>query len=197
MTSVSRVPSLVFTQHAWRKLQYFLQLSTHEISGFGRVTDYDSNFLVDEIYLINQTVSSVHTQMSAIEIGKFVSQLAAYGGDISNLKLWWHSHVNMGLFWSPDDEKTMADLTRQYYFGLVGLKNGKVLARLDIARPRTSIDNIPVSVIEEVDESLQEKCRQEIKEKVTLVAPPKITKPKRFEKDNPPEESCWLEYDWR
>lgn len=144
--SATQIPKLVFAIESWTKLQGLLRLSDQEISGFGRVKQVDGIYLVDEIIVLEQTVNTVHTKMDMFAVAEFITALIEAGENPEDYLLWWHSHVYHGLFWSPTDEDTMRQLTQTFMFGLVGLKDGRVKVRLDIAKPAVVVDDIPVDV---------------------------------------------------
>lgn len=147
MPTIDQAPRLVFTIEAWTKLQGLLRLSEQEISGFGRVKQVDDGtYVVDEIVVLEQMVNTVHTTMDMFAVAEFITALIEAGENPEEYLLWWHSHVYHGLFWSPTDEDTMRQLTQTFMFGLVGLKDGRVKVRLDIANPAVVIDDIPVDV---------------------------------------------------
>ncbi len=178
-TLIKHSPTLLFTVDAWCKLQAFLSLSTQEISGFGRVVPFGNDFLVNEIFLLPQKVSPVETIIDELDVACFISELIEKGEDPYFIRLWWHSHVNMGLFWSQTDNENMKAHTKDYMFGLVGLQNGQVKIRLDINEPvKITLDDIPSQVMYLTEDYIAE-CQEEIREKVSQKPPPRSNRHSR------------------
>jgi hypothetical protein len=89
------------------------------------------------------------------------------GIDTSKLKLWWHSHANMGVFWSTTDENTIKLFDNGWMISLVGNKKGEILSRLDIYDPiRFTLGNLELKIIIETDPLLEKQIEDEIAEKV-------------------------------
>ncbi len=173
--SFTRVPTLIFSREAWERLQAFLTISKKEVSGFGRVrAESGQSYVVDKIYLPQQVVSAGDTEINPESMSDFLMQLIEDGEDPGSVKLWWHSHVNMGLFWSGTDDHNMREITPEgsFMFGLVGVKSGDVRVRLDHSAPDLTIDHIPV-VIDYVSPETTRLCIAEmgqmVRERVPIV----------------------------
>lgn len=178
MPEVKMIPKLIFTLDAWSALQGFLRLAPKEIHGFGRVKPFGSDFLCDKIYLLKQTVTSVHAHMDQADIAAFVGQLMEDGEDPNEVKLCWHSHVRMGRFWSQEDHDNYRQLVHDYLFSLVGTNDGQVKVRLDMATPQMVIDDIAVD-IDFADDAIWDWCRAEMADKVMEAPPTPIQKATR------------------
>ena len=100
---------VIIPQSTYDKVMYFVNKTNFEVSGFAHV-DYDpqtQTFYVGEPFLCKQENHSTETEMDANSIGKAMYRLAMQGKE---LRWWWHSHVNMGVFWSGTDMATMRQL---------------------------------------------------------------------------------------
>jgi hypothetical protein len=92
-----------------KKIRYWVDKCNKEVSGFGLV-EYDkekNEFLVTDAFLLEQTVGAAHTDIDAAALGKLMYKTRAEKGE---LKFWWHSHVNMDVFWSSQDQSTILDM---------------------------------------------------------------------------------------
>jgi hypothetical protein len=94
---------------------YYVNKSNFEVSGFGNVIMVDGIPTVDEIFLIKQENHSTETEMEAEAIGKALYDHHVSGME-GELKFWWHSHVNMSVFWSKTDTDTIEQLTQDGWF---------------------------------------------------------------------------------
>ena len=64
----------------------------------------------DELHMIKQTASGGGVHMDRASIGDMLLDRADKGLASHTLKVWWHSHVNMAVFWSGTDENNMATM---------------------------------------------------------------------------------------
>lgn len=166
---VERVPVLVFEVEAYVKLLTFINSINVEISGFGRLRRLPSgDFLCHDIFILEQEVSSGHTEIDSNALAVMMDQLMIEGDDFSDIKLWWHSHHSMhNVGWSGIDDNNMRGLAKSsYFFGIVGYHGGKIVIRLDIGEPIVAtFDNVPYS-IQYRDNQTQRWVQQEIAAKV-------------------------------
>lgn len=91
------------------KIKYWVNKASKEISGFG-ITEYDAathEFTVTDVYLIEQTVGAAHTDISPEGMAKLLYKTR---NEVGTLNFWWHSHVNMDVFWSGQDMDTILKL---------------------------------------------------------------------------------------
>lgn len=143
------VPRLYFTAEAFLTIQNFVRLINIEISGLGRVRPRGRDFEVFEVFILPQTSSGVHTVLDPQALSAMMEEILARGDDLADIKLWWHSHVDMGCFWSGTDSANMRRLTVDsnvdFMFGFVGTRNGQMKVRLDTSSPvEMTIDDIEV-----------------------------------------------------
>lgn len=105
---------------AYQKVQYWVKKCNKEVSGFG-VTSFrkegaDTVFTVHDAYLLEQEVGAAHTDIDAKALGKLMHKVLThdtYGKANAGryrLNWWWHSHVNMEVFWSGTDRQTILDI---------------------------------------------------------------------------------------
>ena len=83
------------------EIMYYVNKSNVEISGLGRIVrDSNGNMVVNKIYLIEQENSAASTDLSEEAVSKLLFESRK---DEGALNFWWHSHVNMDVFWSGTD----------------------------------------------------------------------------------------------
>lgn len=109
--------SIVFDRLVYEKIMHWVHKSPVEVSGLGSVVvDHETNTLrVVDAIMLKQENTATATDIDATAISKAMYEhfrLAKPG----ELKFWWHSHVNMGVFWSGTDIATIEQLGGQGWF---------------------------------------------------------------------------------
>jgi len=142
---------IVIGREAFDDIMYYVNKSEFEISGFGAVEVIEGVPTVTSIYIMDQENSSAETELYGASIAKAEYQHIK-SGKPGELRFWWHSHVDMGVFWSGTDMAAIEMLTENGWF-VHGVFNKNYEARLAYS------NNDPVSVfiddIElEIDEEL-------------------------------------------
>jgi hypothetical protein len=160
---------------AYRKMKAWIDMARGEVSGLGSVSEVrDRNgelmsFIVDDIYLLKQQCGSADTLLDDEAVGQFLFEMAKEGLDTSKVKLWWHSHGTLNVFWSTTDEQCIRDLINSsYMISLVSNKEGKSLTRLDVYKPfHITLNDFQMQMHYPEDPHLTEFCLNEFKQKVT------------------------------
>ena len=99
----------------YRKIMHWVNSSDFEVSGFGKVELEDGIFNVTSAVLLKQENSSGSTEIEDAALAKALYELRNEPG---HMNFWWHSHVDMAVFWSTTDMKAIETIG----------KNGWVLA---------------------------------------------------------------------
>jgi hypothetical protein len=100
-----QIPSLVY-----EKIMHWIDKTDIEVSGFGKCTYHESGILeVHDVYLLEQEGGAAHTDIDSKALGKLMFQTKDKPGE---LRFWWHSHVNMQVFWSGTDTQTIKDMAK-------------------------------------------------------------------------------------
>lgn len=92
----------------YQKIMHWVKKSPYEISGFGNV-EYDKKtkvFTVVDVFLVKQSNTLTSTETDEADLGKLMYEQAKAFGD-GAIKLWWHSHAHMNVFWSDTDKDTI------------------------------------------------------------------------------------------
>jgi len=152
-----------------RKLEAYVRHCKFEISGLGEVEEIDGKLVVTNIFLLKQEGSGASTTLDPEALSLFLTDYVMEGGDPSKLKWWWHSHCHMNAYWSSTDDKCMNSFSPgDYFVATVMNKKGEQRSRLDFYKPlRASVDNLPLELYYEGQETLDEEIKKEIEEKVT------------------------------
>jgi proteasome lid subunit RPN8/RPN11 len=144
------------------RIMEYAQAATGEISGFGCINPHTG--IVDKLFpLMNQVCSGTETEINPDMITEFVKS-----GQSSKANVWWHSHVNMGAFWSGTDDTCIETLgqTMTSLLSIVVNKKREYKARFDLFRPiRVTID-VQLCFHYEFPYEEIERIRAEVKDKV-------------------------------
>ena len=162
------------TYPAYQKLWYFIRECDQEISGFGKVRDIspeEGGEQVLEIYDIEtfpQEVSGVHATIDDEALALFLTEKVANDEDVSEYRVWWHSHVNMQAFFSGTDTGTI-DVSREfpYLISIVGNKRGEFKTRIDIFHPLRFTQDTNFEVTGQDNEEILSWVRDEIATKIS------------------------------
>ena len=157
------VPSTIIS-----KLQAYIDGCKLEISGLGYVSVLSNGDLhVTDVHLLEQECTGGTTELDMAAVGNYMME---HADRMQDIHLWWHSHVNMTVFWSQTDHDNISDLKGMgWLLSIVGNKKGEWKARLDVYTPfRITLDDLPIQIYEPVAGELHADCRAEIEAKVRL-----------------------------
>jgi hypothetical protein len=164
-------PRITMKEDVYRKLMAYARLCNNEISALGTVNLVDGALLVDSVQLFDQTVSGTSTDLSSEDISKFLFECIKAGDNPESLKFWWHSHVNMGVFWSGTDNNTIDRFRSGWMISMVSNKDNQFKLRLDLFEPfRLTCDNLTLD-IDYSNVDIDKMVMQEIREKVKTISP--------------------------
>lgn len=111
LTTLLGTITMVFPLESYRRIMAYADVADTEISGFADL-EYNSEtkqFIVGDVYLLEQKAGGADVHMDEDAMAKFnFDQIKA--GKMQLPRLWWHSHVDMGVFLSTTDEDTTNDL---------------------------------------------------------------------------------------
>ncbi|MCC6978366.1 MAG: hypothetical protein IT343_08595 [Candidatus Melainabacteria bacterium] len=111
-------PTVYLTPDAYKRMCLYVELAPKEVGWLGTISKRpDGNFLIEEVFLVEQEVTPVETELSVQGSEKLVLELLE-GGDpglekANKLHFWGHSHVRMGTSPSGTDESTMMRFSRE------------------------------------------------------------------------------------
>lgn len=109
---------LHITQEVQEKVWYWIDKADFEVSGFGIIEIIDGVPVVVDAFLLDQEGSGGETELKAEAINR--AEFETRNLERGEMKWWWHSHVNMNVYWSPQDKSTIAQLgTHGWFFHTV------------------------------------------------------------------------------
>lgn len=98
-------PTILIENDVYRKVMHWVHKSQYEVSGLGVIKIEDGGILrVVQAILLPQKNGTATTDIEAEDVNRALFQLRNVEGE---LKWWWHSHVQMGVFWSGTDDDTI------------------------------------------------------------------------------------------
>lgn len=98
-------PTIMIEDDVYKKIMHWVNKSQYEVSGLGTVKVEEGGILrVVSAMLLPQKNGSAHTDIEAEDVNKALFQLRESEGE---LRWWWHSHVQMNVFWSGTDHDTI------------------------------------------------------------------------------------------
>ena len=162
-------PKVYIPASVYDKLFLYTKEASGEVSGVGTVEIEDGNFKVDEIFLLNQSATASSTDLDQTAIEGLMETFMMEDKDIGKLKLWWHTHAAMSVFWSGTDDNTIDGFRNTWMLSIVTNKAGNILGRIDIYNPIRITMNVDIIRVAEVDQTMVEAVRAEIASKVRSV----------------------------
>lgn len=108
----------------YAEIQHYVAKSSVEISGLGRIQKAsDGSMVVTSVYLLKQENGPASTDIDPEAMSSLLYETRNDPGD---LNFWWHSHVNMNVFWSGTDMDTITDFgSKGYLLSTVFNKKGE------------------------------------------------------------------------
>jgi len=163
---------LYILPEARQKMEIYCDLSDGEIGWLGFVEDLgDTGFLIKDVALLKQEVHSTTTEITPEGLLEFWSKTAPE--EQLKIKLWGHSHVNMGVSPSGQDNDQMeyfkdgnpwfirliTNKKREYHIDIYDYSNGLQvhMDQSDLITYNPKANELKKSIEEEIKEKVTEK----------------------------------------
>ena len=130
-----KAPEVYYTPLVWESIRYLVDTIPSEVGWLGIADKIEDtgNYLVTDIYVPEQTVSGVETDISAEALTKLALELESQNIPSEKLIYWGHSHVNMGVTPSMQDELQIEDfLENGCEFFIRGIYNKRGDSKVDV-----------------------------------------------------------------
>lgn len=195
----NKMPNIYIANNAMNKIEQYVKESAKEIGWLGTVVKQDNSYIIEDVFLFKQEVHATTTEITPEGLNEFAMELMSSdeGMEIwNNMKLWGHSHVNMGVNPSGQDDKQVETFESCGYdffirmitnkrgemrLDLYNYENGVIYSEMDYSILYTEDEN---RVLDSIDEQIKklkqlrndcismtnqeiEAIKAEIKEKVT------------------------------
>ena len=126
-------PTLFINNDAYLKMQEYIAQSKKEIGWLGTCSRQDNDYIINNVYLFDQEVHETTCEITEEGLNKFALELMEKpnGMDIwNNICLWGHSHVNMGVLPSSQDNKQLdfflKNMKEGFFIRYIGNKKGDI-----------------------------------------------------------------------
>lgn len=167
-------PTVYFTPEVYKQMQFIVDHCKQEVGWMGLVNDMGNNvYVIDKIYIPEQTVSSTETDISSEAMANLALEIMNDNEDPSRMYAWFHSHVNMAVSPSAQDENQVAEFVENCPIFIRGIMNKKENLKVDVYYRdyntayncvKTNIWTDPIS--KEQTTKLTEIIKQNVKQKV-------------------------------
>jgi len=163
------IPSVYYTPTAWFTIQHLVDIAPKEVGWLGIVEPLDSgDYLITDIHIPEQTVTAAETDIDSDAMMDLYNELLADDVDTSKLYYWGHSHVNMGVSPSLQDEIQIEEYLESCPIFIRGIYNKKGASKVDIFDKNLNVvhqcvDNtimIPDALCEKIDKTFEEKVNE-------------------------------------
>jgi hypothetical protein len=163
-----KAPDVHIAPEVYRKIMFWIDKAPGEVSGMGKVT-YDASknvFRVTEAYLLKQKNTGSSTELDATAICELLYDSRNSPGE---LRFWWHSHVNMPVFWSGTDHATIDELSRGgWILSTVFNKRREMLSSFCQVGPvKMFVNKLQTSIVVDVSEDQEKSWGKEYDDKCT------------------------------
>ena len=131
-TKVARAPTVYFSDYAWAQLWKIIDYCNDEVGWYGLVDELDNDYLITELFVPEQEVSGVTTDIEPEAMAKLAAEIEADGKDSSKLRYWGHSHVTMAVRPSGTDEEQIQEYLDHVPWFIRGIHNKKGESKVDV-----------------------------------------------------------------
>lgn len=125
-------PVVYYTEHAWAVIKHLVASCSQEVGWLGTVQQIGHDYLIDQIYIPEQTVTGTETDIDNNAMVALAMEIMNEGKDPGTLFYWGHSHVNMGVSPSGQDEKQVAEYLDNCPIFIRGIYNKAGLSKVDV-----------------------------------------------------------------
>ena len=170
---------------AKHKMDLIVDICKEEVGWLGIVKQENRwEFLIEDVFLLKQEANMVTTELDPSDQQELWARLHAEGilteaeQDTRGLYLWGHSHHNMGVSPSGQDEKQVQQFLQgrpPFLIRIIANKRGEYRTDLYMIDDGFTAEELVMTVREDLNDGLRGMLEAEIKEKVLPFrpAPPK------------------------
>ena len=167
---VPAMPTVFYTPEVDAQMKFIVNKCNQEVGWMGLVTHYEDQnaFLVHRIMLPQQQVHSATTEISDEGLSEIAEELIAEDVDTSTMYCWYHSHVNMAVSPSQQDEDQVAEYMSSCPIFIRGIVNKRGDSKVDVYYRDHNIAYtcVPTAIFYNFDKDPLEGLEELIKERV-------------------------------
>ncbi len=128
-------PNVWYTNRAFQKMQTAIIMCQDEVGWLGTVDEVKGGYLITDIFVPKQTVHGTETEILPEDLANIVSEI----DEPEKLLFWGHSHVNMSVSPSVQDEAQTEEYLDDVDFFIRGIYNKKGASKVDVFDTRTEL----------------------------------------------------------
>ena len=133
-------PVVYYTPRAHLKMQHLVRKCHKEVGWMCMVKEVAQRvYVIYEILIPEQTVTSVETDISAAGMAGLTDEMLDALEDGAGMYAWFHSHVNMGVSPSTQDEEQVAEFLEGQKVFIRGIVNKHGAQKVDVYYPELGI----------------------------------------------------------
>lgn len=157
---LSACPYVIISKQALDKMHTYTQKCTEEIGWLGTAYKHGREIYIEDTYLFDQEVHATTTEITPEGLADFASEILQQENGVeiwNNLKMWGHSHVNMAVSPSGQDDSQMAtfkDSGHNWFIRLICNKAGEL--KVDFYDYTTGVIYLDLPWEEEICEAEQD-----------------------------------------
>lgn len=198
-----RTPRVIYTTRVYQQITYLVHRCNLEVGWWGLVDVQPcGDYLITEIFVPEQEVTGTQTDIEAEAMTALAIELMDRDLDPGNLYYYGHSHVNMGVSPSGQDESNTDQYLDACPIFIREIRNKKGESKVDIFDTAANVvyqcvenipewDLIPGDVVQEIND-IVESCVKERKyqQPATTAQPKSLAAPKADK-----HRDTWLTWD--
>ena len=158
---------LQLTKDQHDEISEYVKQCSDEIGGLGTlIFDDEGTAHVEQLFMVKQKVHGSTCELDPEDINRVMFEV--FEKDCKGqLCFWWHSHVNMGVSPSGQDDTTMAQIGNAgYSLAMIINKRGEMSCRYHQKHPRLTV-KIDVEVKKEANSKLEAEVKANIEKYVS------------------------------
>jgi proteasome lid subunit RPN8/RPN11 len=150
ITSSPPSPKFVLPRSLGDRIMRWARAADGEVSGLGvlKVDVKKGEIELVRVDILKQVCTGASTELDDAAVAKYLFERDQ---DHQEVRFWWHSHADMGVFWSGTDTEMMRTLTKTWGIALVVNKKGEKKLSLVINDPISMFTDLPVENEEDWD----------------------------------------------
>ena len=141
-------PTIYINYTALAKMKQYVDNCSKEIGWLGKsIKNEDGSYTIEDVYLIQQEVTGVTTELDENAMMEFFQQIRSEKGieEVQKIRVWGHSHVDMAVFASSQDNETFEEYYRDCNYFIRIIANKKSKMKIDLADKEAGLiyNNLP------------------------------------------------------
>lgn len=189
MKSKLNMPKVKIHPEALLKMKGYIDACKYEVAWLGSVIKEGNTYIIDDVMIARQVADGSTCEITEQGNDELMLKMIQNGEDekLNRVKVWGHSHVNMGVFASGQDKKELEAFGdtklpdggyMDYFIRIIGNKKGDMSVSVADYDKGIVVCNVDWSIYVEGEEEILDRCREEVKEMVTkkVAEKPKIPK---------------------